>query len=168
MNQFFVQYWPNFAGTVTGGISLSFLFFLFKDWLFSLPQVSGIWEAQLTTSSTSHTPFRGLSLRYQITLIQAGSVITGVGELDEEDSAKGKHSYKNSGRRRIEITGTIEKRLTKPDVIHIMWSEQGEKRKFSNVFLLNTSGSKNRGGLCGHYASTAASSKGYSNWKRIE
>lgn len=168
MEQFLSQYWPNLAGTVSGGIALSLMFFWLKEWLFSLPQVSGIWEAQLITANSSYTPYSGMSLWYRITLIQNGSVITGVGELDREHSAKGTRTYENSGRRPIEITGTIEKRISRPDVIHIMWSEQGEKRKFSNVLLLNISGSKSRGGLCGRYSSTAASSKGHSSWKRIE
>lgn len=167
MDQFLSQYWPNLAGTISGGIALSLLFFWLKEWLFSMPQVSGIWEAKLITEKSSYTPYSGMILWYRITLIQNGSVVTGVGELDREHSLEGDRSYKNSGRRPVEITGTIEKRVSRPDIIHVMWSEQGEKRKFSNVFLLNTSGSKTRGDLWGKYSSTAANSRGHSHWKRI-
>jgi hypothetical protein len=169
MDQFLTQYWPNLAGTVSGGIALSLLFFWLKEWLFSLPHVSGIWEAVLITEKSSYTAYSGMKLWYRITLIQSGSAITGVGELDREHSlAKGARSYENSGRRPVEITGTIEKRISRPDQIHIMWSEYGDKRKFSNVFLLNISGSKTRGGLWGRYASTAANSIGYCRWTRTE
>lgn len=168
MDQFLSQYWPNFVGTVTGGVTLSFLFFLLKERLFSLPQVSGIWEAQLTTASTSWEPFKGMRLWYRITLIQSGSIITGVGEINREDSAKGFYEYKANGKRRIEIKGTIEKGFTKSDVIHIMWIEHGQNRQFSNVFKLNLSGTKNQGDFCGDYVSTAANSKGFSYWKRIK
>lgn len=167
MDQFLLQYWPNLAGTVSGGIALSLLFFWLKEWLFSLPRVGGIWEAELITGSSSYRPYGGMNLWYKITLVQNGAAITGVGELDREHSANGSLEYKNSGRRLVEITGTIEKRISRPDIIHIMWSEQGTSRKFSNVFELNITGSKTGGGLWGSYASTAANSKGHSRWQRI-
>ena len=168
MDNFFTQYWPNFAGTVTGGMVLSILFFWLKEWLFSLPRITGIWEAELMTDKTAYNPYGGLKLWYRVTLIQNGAVFTGVGELDREHSAeKGFLLHEKSGRRPLEIQGRIEKRFTKPDLINILWAEQGS-RQFSNVFTLNVSGSKTRGGLWGKYASTAAKSKGHSAWSRIE
>jgi hypothetical protein len=167
IEEFLHQYWPNFAGTVSGGIALSTLYFWLKEWLFSLPQISGMWEAKLTTVKTDHRPFEGLQLWYRICLIQNGAEFTGVGELDREDSSQKILVHQKSGRRLVEIHGMIEKRYTKPDLIHVMWSENGERRKFSNVHILNVSGSKTSGGLWGKYSSTAASSTGCSEWSRF-
>ena len=164
MIEFLNQYWPNLAGTVTGGIILSALFFLLKERLFSLPQVTGVWEVQLITEKTEYNPFNGLKLWYQVTLIQNVTTFSGIGELDRECSREGTRFYIKNGRRPVEIQGTIEKRLTKPDLIHILWSEMGSERRFSNAFTLNVSGSKTSGGLWGRYTSTAAKSTGHSSW----
>ena len=168
MDSFLSQYWPNFAGTVSGGVALSILFFWLKEWLFSLPQITGIWEVQLITAKTAYRPYDGLQLWYRITLIQTGTTFTGVGELHREHSAQQVLEYRKSGRRPVEIQGMIEKRFTKADLIHVLWSEEGVDRKFSNVFVLNVSGSKKCGGLWGKYASTAANSSGHSSWSRLK
>lgn len=168
MDAFLSQYWPNFAGTVSGALTLSILFFLLKERLFSLPQITGIWEVQLITAKTAYRPYEGLQLWYRVTLIQTGAAFTGVGELDREHSVQQVLEHRKSGRRPIEIRGMIEKRFTKADLIHVLWTEEGVDRKFSNVFVLNVSGSKTCGGLWGRYASTAAESSGWSNWKRLE
>lgn len=167
MEAFLGQYWPNFAGTVTGGLLLSASFFLLKEWIFSIPQLSGIWECELVVHNAAYNPYRGLRLWYKVTLVQNGNQLLGFGELDREDSASGAWRQEGPKRRALELSGRIEKRITRPDCVRFVWSEQGDHRKFSNVFDLRISGSKIKGGLWGTFASTAAEATGWSQWKRL-
>ena len=168
MDSFLGQYWPNFIGTVTGGLVLSTIYFLLKEWVFSLPKLTGIWECELIVQKSAYNPYAGMKLWYRITLIQNGNQIGGHGELDREDATTGKRRFEGRGRRVIEVIGKIEKNITRPDRVHLVWVEDGENRKFSSVFDLCLSGSKVRGNLWGTYASTAAESSGHSAWSRLE
>lgn len=167
MEEFLSQFWPNFTGTIAGGVVLSILFFLSREWLFVLPQITGVWECELITRRTAYRPFDGMQLWYRVTLIQNGDQVSGFGERDRENSSTGARRYEGVDRRHVTISGNLEKRIFRSDRIHLLWCEDGEKRKFSNVFRLGVSGSKTRGKLWGSYASTAAESIGCSSWTRL-
>jgi hypothetical protein len=134
MSTFLQQYYPNFAGTVTGGLLLSLLFFIFREWLFDVPHLTGIWECQLKTTKTSYRPYEGMLLWYRVTIVQDGSQVVGFGELDREESAAGARRCEGSARRSVEVSGRIDKNITKADSVRIVWSEDGLERRFSNFF----------------------------------
>lgn len=164
---FFQNYWPNLAGTVTGGILLSGIFFLLKEWLFGIPQLVGIWECQSTCEKTAYKPYQGMKLWYRVTLVQSGTDITGYGEKDREDSSTGARRYEGTNRIPVDITGRIEKNIFRPDRISLIWVENSKSRRSSTVFNLSISGSKNSGGMWGKYSSTISESQGHSSWKRV-
>jgi hypothetical protein len=167
VDAFLTNFWPNFFGTVIGGFTLSVAFFVFKEWVFSLPTVTGIWECELITSTTEYRPYDGMRLWYRISLLQSDTHITGVGELRRECSASGSLTYEGVGRRKVDVSGTVSKRILRPDVIQMTWIEHGQVRVFSSVFLLKVSGSKTSGNLWGTFASTSAESRGNSMWRRL-
>jgi hypothetical protein len=164
---FYSEFWPNLAGTVAGGFLLSFAFFLLKEWVFPVPNLTGVWECELITGTTDYRPYEGMKLWYRVSILQSGTEISGLGELHRESSSVGDRSYEGSSRRKVEITGCVTKRILRPDLIHLAWSEEGQLRTFSSVFFLHISGSRTSGGLWGRYVSTAANSRGYSNWNRV-
>jgi hypothetical protein len=43
--------------TVVGGILLSFLYFLAREKLFPLPEITGRWYMEMTTQKTSYNPY---------------------------------------------------------------------------------------------------------------
>ena len=161
---FFNQFWPNFAGTVLGGALLSCVFFALREWIFSLPQLSGVWECELIVQETAYNPYRGMKLWYRLSIVQNGNQIAGVGEKDREDSVSGNRNYSGSARIPVSVSGKIEKNITKPDRIHIVWTEKGSSRQSSTIFDLRTSGAA---ALWGRYFSTIAESRGVSSWKRL-
>lgn len=167
MDSFLIQYWPNFLGTVTGGIALSVLFFVLKEWMFAAPRVTGLWECEHIVERTAYRPYEGMKVWYRVSLVQDGERVLGFGEKDREDSTAGRHRYEGAGRSVVEITGRLEKNLTRSDRFHLIWSEQGERRKSSTVLDLRCSGSKWSGNLSGSFTSTAAESAGHAFWKRL-
>lgn len=165
--QVFIQnFWPNMAGTVAGGILLSAIFFLLKEWVFSITKLTGIWECKLSCNDTAYNPHQGMKLWYRVTLVQSGNEINGYGERDREDSSTGARRYEGSSRTPVDITGRIEKNIFRPDRISLVWAENSKSRRSSTVFHLHISGSKNHGNLWGTYSSTISESNGHSCWKR--
>jgi hypothetical protein len=167
LDAFLTQFWPNFIGTVVGGFALSFIFFLLKEWVFPVPNLTGTWECELTTGKTALRAHEGMKLWYRVTILQRETQVTGIGELHREVSTTGDRIYKGSGRRVVEVSGCVTKRIFRPDLIQITWSEQGRDRIFSNVFFLHFSGPSTSGNLWGRYESTASESSGHSLWRRV-
>lgn len=166
VDPFYSQFWPNFAGTVFGGIFLTVIFFISKEQLFSLPSLTGTWECEQITSETSHPPFMGMTVWYHVVLLQDKDKITGTGEKDREAASNGNRSYSGQHRIPLEVTGCIEKRLTGPDIVRLHWSEAGTRRTSTTLHELRLSGSKSKGGLFGRFSSTVGASKGTACWTR--
>ena len=163
---FWANFWANFFGTVLGGVFLATILFFLSERFFSLPTISGSWECQETTQECAHPPYAGMIVWYKITLIQNGLQISGSGEKDREVAANGSRNYKGSDRISIQISGSIEKFYTKPDLIRIHWIENGENRQSSTIHQLKISGNKLQGDLVGNFHKTAGPTIGRSNWKR--
>jgi hypothetical protein len=163
---FYDQLWPALAATVIGGMVLTAIFFVLKEQIFSLPQVHGTWECEQITSETAYGPFKGMTVWYRIVLLQDNEKILGTGEKDRDTGSTGAHEYSGSNRTPIEITGRIQKSITRSDVIHIHWSEDGIKRRSTTFHELRWSGSKAQGRLFGKFSSTAGASKGTASWTR--
>jgi hypothetical protein len=163
---FWANFWANFFGTVLGGIFLATILFVLSERVFSPPAISGSWECQETTQDSAHPPYAGMIVWYKITLIQNGFQIIGSGEKDREEAASGSRNYKGSDRVSIQISGSIEKFYTKPDLIRIHWIENGEIRQSSTIHQLQISGNKVKGDLVGIFHKTAGTTSGRSYWKR--
>jgi hypothetical protein len=137
---FLNQFWPGFASTVFGGITLTLIFFFFKEKLFSLPIAAGVWECKLTFENTGHNSYKGMQVWYKITLLQSGVSISGMGEKDREMAGTGLRNYSGRDRRTTDIYGCITKRFFGSDEIVIFWREDGEKRESTSFFKLRVSG----------------------------
>lgn len=168
---FLSQFWPGFLGglgsTVLGGVLLTIIFFIFKEKLFSLPTVAGVWECETIVQNTEYNPYRGMKVWYRITLLQSGTTISGMGEKDRESAAAGTRRYEGKHRRTTNISGAITKRFFGSDEIVIFWREDGEQREVASFFRLRVSGCKRKGDLSGSFYTTAAKSSGAASWKRI-
>ena len=163
---FYSQFWPAFVATVVGGITLAAFFFVLKEWLFSLPSLTGVWECEQITAMSANNPFIGMKVTYHVVLLQAKDKLVGDGEKDREDGANGKIDHSGKGRVRINVQGGVEKFITKSDRVTIHWMENGA-RITSTIHNLRISGSKNSGKLFGQFYSTAGKSAGTATWTRI-
>lgn len=151
------------GSTVIGGILLAFIFFLFSDFIFTLPALSGLWRFESETQSTSYNPYRGMKLTYLVLLWQEGHTIHGSGEKVQEDINGTVRTYTGAQRSRIEIRGHLTRRyFTKSEVV-LHFNEQGEKRQSSTMQALRITGT---GTMEGTYASTIANSSGATRWTR--
>lgn len=165
---FATQFWPGFYATVLGGIALSATFFLLKEHLFSLPSITGIWECHLVVSESAFNPYKGMDLWYRVVLLQDGRKLIGRGEKYKDHAAnQPPRNYDGKHRIGTEIQGTIEKSVTKSDVVRVQWNENGENRISSTICELNISGSKSKGNLSGKFYSTAGECHGHTIWTRI-
>lgn len=144
METFWEGAWSSSLGTLMGGLLLSVVFFVLKEYIFQRPQITGIWECRLITQRTRYLPYTGMSLWYRVTLVQNGHEIVGFGEKDRESAPGGERSYSGSDRCPVEILGSVEKNYLRPDRVYLSWVEQGAHRKSSSVFKLSVSGSKIR------------------------
>lgn len=165
---FALQFWPSFVSTVIGGFAISAIFFWLKEHLFSLPSLTGVWECHLVVGESAYNPYKGMELWHRIVLLQEGTKLTGRGEKYKDWAAN--HPVRTyDGKHRVEsqITGGIEKSVTKSDVIRIHWSEAGELRTSSTLCELLVSGSKATGNLSGKFYSTAGECNGHASWTRI-
>jgi len=166
--QFVTQFWPSFYATVFGGVAISATFFWLKEHLFSLPSITGAWECHLVVTASAYNPFKGMDLWYRVVLLQDGRNLIGRGEKYKDHAAnQSPRSYDGKHRIGTEIQGRIDKNLTKPDVVRVHWSEDGEDRISSTICVLNISGSKSKGNLSGKFYSTAGECHGHTTWTRV-
>lgn len=165
---FALQFWPSLLSTVLGGFALSTIFFWVKEHLFSLPSLTGVWECHLVVCESAYNPYKGMDLWHRVVLLQDGKQLTGRGEKYKDWAANQPvRTYDGIHRLGSEISGSLEKRITKSDVIRIHWSEEGELRKSSTICELSISGSKSTGNLSGKFYTTAGECRGHATWTRV-
>lgn len=165
---FNVQFWPAVWATITGGFFITLVFFSLREFLFSMPRVSGVWMSEFTVENSSHGPFKGMTVIHRVVLLQKGAEISGSGEKDSERSSKnGEMSYEGKGRTQVKIYGFIEKKIFGPDRIHICWDDDGRIRRSAAFFDLKISGCKNKGDLFGGCYTSAGECYGHARWQRI-
>lgn len=152
-----LDFWIQVASTIVGGIFLTFLFFLAKEKIFSLPALNGLWTLELTTLSSSYNPYIQMKLTFLLLLTQEDNSIFGTGEKIREVTQESEKHYEGKNRIQIEIKGYITKRYFSRDEIVIRVEEAGEVRKSSSVYSLKVI-SKNK--LSGTFVSTIANSSG--------
>lgn len=167
-NNFFLQFWPALCSTIIGGIFLTLLFFFLREKIFSLPTITGIWECRFVVSESAYNPFKGMSVTYEVVLLQSGGNLVGSGEKDKELSSPNKEMmYTGKGRTQVKISGVIEKRIFGTDRIRIYWDDDGQIRKSAAFFDLKISGCKYKGNMFGTGYAAAGKCSGNSAWKRI-
>lgn len=132
----FDSFWADFIATLAGGVSLTFLFFVAREKLFPVPDVSGRWHMEITTENTAYNPYRGMVLRYVLLIWREGNALKGSAEKVYENSSTGEREYVGANRTRAIIEGYIEKNYLGSDRVHLHFVEHGHGRESSNFYDL--------------------------------
>ncbi|QTP56230.1 hypothetical protein HNO51_16980 [Billgrantia sulfidoxydans] len=130
------------ASTILGGITLTILFFTFKEKIFPPPNVSGFWTLTTTTTKSDYNPYKGLVIKYDSILWREGLLVKGSIEKKYERSQKGETEHQGKNRRRGYVEGYIEKNYLKNDslVLHVTLNDFGrESTYFFKFYFKNPS-----------------------------
>jgi len=157
MNQHLLDFLIQVTSTVIGGSLLTIFFFLAKEKLFRLPQLSGLWTLDSTTALSSYKPYVQMKLTYVLLLAQQGNTIDGTGEKVKEVSLAGEKNYTGKQRTQITIRGYINKRYLSKDRVVFHIQEDGQLRKSSSVYSFSFT---NKDFMIGTFISTVAASEG--------
>ena len=151
------------VSTVIGGIVLSFIFFLFSDFFYTPPNISGQWYFVNETKDTTYTKFKNLKVYYNVMLIQQGSIISGQGEKIQDELNGKLTEYSGKGKIQIRITGHLKQNFITKDKLSLYYTEEGEKRGSSTFHnLVRFSDERMEGG----FSSTIANSTGKTLYSR--
>lgn len=132
----FDNFWTDIITTLVGGSALTFLFFLAREKLFPMPDVSGRWYLEMTTINTAYNPYQDMVLRYVLMIWREGNIIKGSAEKIYENSSTGEREYVGADRTRASIEGYIEKKYLGRDSIYIHAIEDGHGRESTNIYDL--------------------------------
>jgi hypothetical protein len=164
----FSTFWSDllveFAGGVFAAAFFTFLFFLIKEKVFSIPDISGRWYFELRTESSAYNKFKGMVLQYEAIIWRDGNRISGTTEKIYEDSANGKRSYTGEHRSLGVLDGFYEQRyFSWKDRVTLHLVEKGEIRSGTYYFDLAMSKSVEPSG---EFSSTIAGQFGSTRWQR--
>jgi hypothetical protein len=126
----------NIIATLIGGVALTFLFFLAREKLFPIPNVTGKWYLETTTRNTVYIPYNGMVLGYVIMIWSEGNKIKGTAEKIYENSSTGEQTFTGKNRTRATIEGYIEKKYLSEDKIYLHTVENGHERESTNFYNL--------------------------------
>lgn len=124
------------VATLIGGIFLTFLFFIAKEKLFPLPDITGRWYLEMITVNTAYNPYIGMKLRYVVIIWREGNNIKGSAEKIYENSSTGEREYIGKNRTRAVIEGYIEKNYFGKDKVYLHSVENGHGRESTNFYDL--------------------------------
>jgi hypothetical protein len=117
--------------------------------------LTGKWTMTNTVLETSHPPYQGLQLGFQLVIQQHGMRFTAEGVKASENG----RPIRGSAHRPIRITGTIAAGA----LIDATFEETGRSRPIHGRFTLTM---RNRNHLHGTFVATAAGVRGVSQWIR--
>ena len=158
-----IEFSLDILATIIGGVLLSFMFFIFSDFIHKTPNLSGRWYFVNETESTSYSKFKGLKVYYTVLLMQEGNNVYGTGEKIKDELNGKISSYSGSKRVHIKISGHLKNNFLTKDTLNIHYTEKGKSRPSSTLHNLIRFDNKSMGG---NFYSTIADSKGKVNWTR--
>lgn len=132
----FDSFLADIIATLVGGVSLTFLFFLAREKLFPIPNITGKWYLEIKTLNTSYNPYKDMVLRYVIMIWSEGNKIKGSAEKIYEKSSTRECELIGSDRTRASIEGYIERKYLSEDKIYLHTVENGHKRESTNFYEL--------------------------------
>ncbi len=132
----FESFWADIIATLIGGIGLTFLFFVAREKLFPMPDVTGRWYMEMVTVNTAYNPYEGMILRYVLMIWREGNILKGTAEKIYENSSTGEREYVGENRTRAIIEGAIEKNYLDKDRIYLHTVENGHGRESTNFYDL--------------------------------
>lgn len=132
----FDSFLADIIATIVGGFVLTFLFFLAREKLFSISNVTGTWYLEMTTVHTSYVPYQDMILRYVVIIWREGNSIKGSVEKLYENSSTGERNYDETNRTRGVVEGSIEKNYLSKDRLFMHVVEDGHGRESTNFYDL--------------------------------
>ncbi|PJE57200.1 hypothetical protein [Marinomonas sp. BSi20584] len=132
----FDSFWADIIATLVGGICLTLLFFVAREKLFPVPEITGRWYIEMVTVNTAYNPFKGMVLRYVIMIWREGNVLKGSAEKIYEDSSTGKRNFVGKNRTRANVEGYIERKYLGKDKVYLHSVENGHGRESTNFYDL--------------------------------
>jgi hypothetical protein len=132
----FDSFFADIIATLVGGISLTFLFFVAREKLFPVPEVTGRWYMEMVTVNTAYKPYDDMILRYVIMIWREGNTLKGSAEKIYENSSTGKRDFVGQNRTRAIVEGYIEKNYLGKDRIYLHSIEDGHGRESTNFYDL--------------------------------
>ncbi len=149
--------------TVIGGALLTILFFLIKEKIFPLPNITGKWHLEMKTTNTAYNPYRGMILRYIAILWREGNKIQGTVEKIYENSTAGEIEFIGDKRTRGTVTGYLEKNYFKKDKILLHIIEKGRSRESTHFHDMEMA---SKTIMKGRFNSMVADQDGEVKWQR--
>ncbi len=149
--------------TLVGGIFLTFLFFLAKEKIFPLPDITGRWYFELRTKETAFRPYQDMVLQYVGFLCLEGNRIEGSVEKVYENSSTGEREYVGKDRTRGVVSGYVKKSYLGKDRIFLHIVEDGHGRESTNCYDLVC---EKPGKMKGQFYSMVADQSGEVTWQR--
>ena len=156
---------PDFLATLFGGLLLTLIFFVLREKVFPIPEISGRWFVNQKTVSSSYKTYEGMSLCYVAMLWREGSVIHGTAEKVSERSKNGIINYVGKHRTRAVVSGCVEKRYLGRDRIFLHMVEDGHGRESTHFYDITPRG---KGLMFGRFSSMVADQDGSAEWSRLK
>ena len=126
--------------------------------------LSGTWYMQTITEKTSHDPFKGLAIRYELFLTQDEKGITANGNKISEVFRGNVHEHSGKAKTPIRLTGSLSTDEFGQTSIKLSGEEDGLQRQAIAIsFQLRMLNSSR---ISGTWSSNAANSKGTTVWIR--
>lgn len=132
----FDSFWADLIVTLLGGLLLTFLFFMAREKLLPIPNITGRWYMEIVTVNTSYNPYKNMVLRYVVMIWREGNLLKGSAEKIYENSSTGEREYIGENRTRATIEGYIEKNYLGKDKVYLHTVENGHGRESTNFYNL--------------------------------
>ena len=143
-------------------LTLGIIYFVYDNWIYPTPDISGKWEFETTVEDTSYSRYQGLKLTYEVFLTQNNEQISGKGEKFRENLGGTIKDYVGTQRIPITLTGKVEKKFLGKHIVHIQYEMKGQIRNSTAQQKLELEGDK----MQGRFSSTIARESGAVVWHR--
>lgn len=153
----FNSFWADVLATLLGGVVLTFLFFIARERLFPISEVTGKWYLETVTINTAYNPYKQMVLRYVLIIWREGNVLKGSAEKIYEKSSTGEREYEGQNRTRSKVDGYLEKNYLSKDKIYLHSIENGHGRESTNFYDLSV---ESKSKMVGIFCSMVANQDG--------
>jgi len=146
-------------GSLAAALVAAFIFFCIKEFYKVPPRLSGVLYTKSIVEHSAYNPYIKLKVYRTLVIFSDGNIINGTSEKTGEKNKKNNHYLEYIGEKRVRgiVTGRVERRYLRRNLIHIHIEEYGKSRNSSTYIQLN---SFKKSVFSGSFFSTAADTKG--------
>lgn len=151
---------------VASAFVIALLFFLLKEWLLKLPDITGRWYVETYTNETRRDEYKNMKVGYIVVLWRSGNLIKGTREkIYDQVENKEKQDYKTEDITRADLEGSLEQNYFPffKSKLYLHVEEKGKQRETTEFYTIIVDSDKC---LKGDFKSTAADQEGTTKWKR--